>query len=97
MDAKYTIMQVSKEMKYYTVNTSVKYIKYMFDVLTTILDAIVHVEIDMLQFLKSKTLQNMFQLAQHLKYEQLKLCFCASFYHGRHLGCHVSYLKLQML
>ena len=30
------IMQVAKEMKYYTAETSVKIQKYIFDVLTTI-------------------------------------------------------------
>ena len=45
MDAKYIIMQDAKEMKYYTGNTSVKIEKYIFDVLTNILDAILHIEI----------------------------------------------------
>ena len=36
MDAKYIIMQVAKEMMYYTGNTSVKIQKYIFDVLTTV-------------------------------------------------------------
>ena len=39
------IMQIAKEMKYYKGNTSVKIHKYIFDVLTTIFVAILHIEI----------------------------------------------------
>ena len=56
--------------------------KYIFDVLTTILDAILQIEIrklvkkTCLQFFKSCALQKMFPLAQHLKCEQVKLFLC---------------------
>ena len=66
MDDMYIIMQVAKEMKYCTVNTSV-IMKYSFDVLTTILDAILHIVIkiigenDMPPFLKIQCLtQNVY-------------------------------------
>ena len=81
-------------MKYYMGNASVKIHNIHFDVLTTILDAILHIEIILL--VKKTCLinvclsQNASILSVHISCEQVKLCFSASFYHGRHLGCHLT-------